>query len=236
MNYIVFDGIDSTDYEVYVYPTDSLFQAPAHQFTALTVPGRSGELLIDNKRFGNTTRKYGIVSPEDGRQNLTNLKQALASRTGYFRLEDTFDVTHYFMAAYMEDYNPTFDWRSNTGKATITFNCKPQRYLKSGETPVDMSSSGNIRNTRRFASKPLLRVYGNGVLGVGSTNITIAGNTNEYVDIDCEMGRAFYGATALDSKVTLNTIDYPELVPGSNGISLGTGITRVVITPRWWEI
>lgn len=236
MSYFVFDDIDSTDYDLDVFPTDSMFRAPAHQYTSLTVPGRSGSLLIDNKRFENTIRQYGIISVDHGRQNLGDFKQALASRNGYARLQDSIDSTHYYMAAYMEDYSPEFHWRTNTGKVVITFNCKPQRYLLTGESPVNLTSSGSITNPKKFASKPLLRVYGNGVLGVGSTNITIADNTNEYVDIDCEMGRAFYGATALDSKITLNTIDYPELMPGDNGISLGTGITRVVITPRWWEI
>ena len=50
------------------------------------------------------------------------------------------------------------------------------------------------------------------------------------------MGRAYYGANPLDSKITLNTIDFPSLLPGSNGISKGSGITQIIITPRWWEL
>ena len=232
----VFDGISTIDYDVYVYPTDTMYQAPAHQYTMLTVPGRSGSLLIDEKRFDNIDREYGVVIAESGKVNIDLLRNALASRGGYFRLEDTFDTTHFFMATYNKIFTPAIDWRGNSAKITLSFNCKPQRYLKSGETVIDMSSSGNITNPTRFSAKPLLRVYGNGVLGVGSTNITITGNTYSYVDIDCDMGRAYYGATPLDSKITLNTIDYPELTPGNNGIVLGTGITRVIITPRWWEL
>lgn len=232
----VFDGISTIDYDVYVYPTDTMYQAPAHQYTMLTVPGRSGSLLIDEKRFDNIDREYGVVIAESGKVNIDLLRNALASRGGYFRLEDTFDTTHFFMATYNKIFTPAIDWRGNSAKITLSFNCKPQRYLKSGETVIDMSSNGNITNPTRFSAKPLLRVYGNGVLGVGSTNITIAGNTYSYVDIDCDMGRAYYGATPLDSKITLNTIDYPELAPGNNGIVLGTGITRVIITPRWWEL
>ena len=177
MSNFIFDGIDSADYDVYVYSTDSLNQAPARQYTTLTVPGRSGELLIDDKRFENTTRIYGVVSPEDGKQNMASLMLALASHAGYARLEDSFDTSHYFMAVYSEGYAPVIDARTDMGKVNITFQRKPQRYLKSGETPVTFTSGNSIRNPTRFASKPLIRVYGNGVLGVGSANITITGNT-----------------------------------------------------------
>lgn len=233
-----FDGISSADYGVYVYPTNSMYQAPARQYTTLTVPGRSGALLIDEKRFDNTSREYGVVIPEGGKANIDALRNALASRVGYFRLEDTFDTDHYFMAMYSENFDPEIDWRGGSAKVVLTFNRKPQKFIKSGETAVVKTSSGTITNPTRFASKPLLCVTTNrataSVLGVGSTNITIKRNGVTY--IDCETGRAYNGATPYDSVISLNAIDFPTLKPGSNGISLGTGITRVEITPRWWEV
>lgn len=233
-----FDGISSAAYGVYVYPTDSMYQAPARQYTVLTVPGRSGALLIDENRFDNTVREYGVVIPENGRSNIDGLRNALASRVGYFRLTDTFDSTHYYMAMYDEDFMPTIDWHGLSSKVVLTFTRKPQRFLLSGETAVVMTSSGTITNPTRFASKPLLVVTTTrstgSVLGVGSTNITIRRQGVTY--IDCETGRAYNGATPYDTYISLNTIDFPTLNPGSNGITLGTGISRVEITPRWWEI
>lgn len=233
-----FDGISSATYGVYVYPTDSMYQAPVRQYTTLTVPGRSGALLIDENRFDNINRDYGIIIVQSGKTNIDALKNALASRQGYFRLEDSFDTTHYFMAVYNEQFLPTMDWRGNAAKAAISFERKPQRFLLSGETVVTITASGTISNPTRFASKPLLKVITTrstaSVLGVGDTNITIRRTGDIY--IDCETGRAYNGATPLDTYVTLNVIDYPTLAPGSNGISLGTGISMVEITPRWWEI
>ena len=234
-----FDGIVSSTYGVYVFPTDSMKSAPARQYTEYNIPGRSGALLVDEARFPNTKRDYGVIIAESGTSsvNLDGLRNALASRVGYFRLTDTFDTTHYFMAAYREDFLPSYDWQGKKlSKAQISFNRKPQRYLISGGTAVPFTSSGTITNPTRFDSMPYLRVYGTGVLGIGSTNITIAAHGYSYIDIDCETCRAFYGATALDNKVTLSTRDYPKLAPGSNGISVGTGITSVSVTPRWWEL
>ena len=234
-----FDGIGSATYGVYAFPTDSMQNAPARQYNAVTVPGRSGLLLMDSGRYENVTRTYGVVIPENADSNLPGLRAVLASRVGYCRLTDTFDTDHYFMAVYREDFQPTYDWRSGEmGKAEITFECKPQRFLISGETEITKTSSGSVSNPTRFPSKPLLVVTTTrssaSVLGVGSTNITLTRQGVTY--IDCEIGRAYNGATSYDDKVALSTIDFPSLAPGSNGISLGTGISKVVITPRWWEL
>lgn len=233
-----FDGISSTAYGVYVFPTDSLFEAPARQYTTLTVPGRSGALLIDDKRFDNLDREYGIIIPESGKTNVDALRNALASRVGYFRLVDSFDSDHYFMAAYSETFSPQMEMRTDSAKAVISFDRKPQRYLLSGESVTTLTSSGTITNPTRFASKPLLKITTTrstaSVVGVGSVNITI--KRTGVIYIDCETGRAYNGATPLDTYVSLNAIDYPTLAPSSNGITLGTGISKVEITPRWWEI
>jgi len=234
-----FDGISSATYGVYVFPTDTMMAAPEREYDTVTVPGRSGELLIDRGRFGNVQREYGVVMADDGSVNMAALRNVLASRNGYCRLVDTFEPDHFFMAVYREPFEPTLEWRGKEmAKARIAFERKPQRWLLSGETEQIYTSSGTITNPTRFASKPLLRVTTTrstaSVLGVGSTNITI--KRQGVIYIDCEMARAYNGATSLDSYVTLNTIDYPTLAPGSNGISLGTGISRLEITPRWWEI
>lgn len=232
-----FDGISSATFGVYVFPTDSMVAAPARQYTEQVVPGRSGVLLMDDERYENVQHDYSVITNNNGLLNLSMLRNVLASRVGYCRLTDTFDTGHYYMAVYNQDFTPMLEWRKkDMAKALISFYRKPQRFLLSGETIITLTSSGSITNPTRFKSKPLVRVYGSGVVGVGNTNITIASHAYSYMDIDCETGRAYYGATSLDSKVVLNQIDFPSLNPGANGITKGSGITRIEITPRWWEL
>lgn len=232
-----FDGISSATFGVYVFPTDSMVSAPARQYTEQVVPGRSGVLLMDDGRYENILHKYQAVISNNGQANMALLLNALASRVGYCRLTDTFDTGHYYMAVYNQDFTPVLEWRNkDMAKVAISFYRKPQRFLLSGESTVVMTASGNITNPTRFKSKPFIRVYGSGVVGVGNTNITIASHAYSYMDIDCETGRAYYGTTSLDSKVALNQIDFPSLNPGANGITKGSGITRIEITPRWWEL
>lgn len=239
-DYFIYGGVNSATFLARVFPTDSMLKAPAHKYEEVVVPGRSGKLLMDLASFDNIVREYDVQIVGDSElAQFIALRNYLASRTGYLRLTDSFDPTHYYMAAYTEAFDLTADWHSQKrARGTITFDCKPQRFLLSGETAVVMTASGTITNQTRFPSKPLLRVTTTrataSVLGVGSTNITI--KRQGVIYIDCEMGRAYNGATPLDTFISLNTIDFPTLEPGSNGISLGTGISRVEITPRWWEI
>lgn len=239
-DYFIYGGVNSATFLARVFPTDSMLKAPAHKYEEVVVPGRSGKLLMDLASFDNIVREYDVQIVGDSElAGFIALRNYLASCAGYLRLTDSFDTTHYYMAAYTEAFDLTADFHSQKrGRGTISFDCMPQRFLLSGETAVVMASSSTITNPTRFPSKPLLRVTTNrataSVLGVGSTNITIKRQGVTY--IDCEMGRAYNGATPLDTCISLNTIDFPTLEPGSNGISLGTGISRVEITPRWWEI
>jgi len=239
-DYFIYGGVNSATFRARVFPTDSMLKAPAHKYSEVVVPGRSGKLLMDLASYDNIRREYDVQIFGDSDLAAFNaLRNYLASCTGYLRLTDSFDPDHYYMAAYTEAFNLTADWHSRKrGRGTISFDCKPQRFLISGETAVVKTSSDTITNPTRFASKPLLRVTTTrsaaSVLGVGSVNVTI--RRQGVIFIDCETGRAYNGATPLDTYVSLNAIDFPTLEPGSNGISLGTGISRVEITPRWWEL
>ena len=129
---------------------------------------------------------------------------------------------------------------TTAGSFDITFDCKPQRFLVSGETPVTFTESGTITNPTLFEARPLLAVTGTGVIGIGNDSITISGTPSGPVYIDCDIMDAWTGTG--QSKIPYNTnIQYtnntpPGLGPGGTGISLGTGITQVDITPRWWRL
>lgn len=56
------------------------------------------------------------------------------------------------------------------------------------------------------------------------------------MDVDCDIMDAHYGAINLNSYLTLSGNEYPTLVAGANNLTIGSGITRVEITPRWWRL
>ena len=237
IDYFVYNGVSSAAYSARVFPTRSMLRAPAHKYNKVTVPGRSGALLMDLASYDNIQREYDVqIANDSDLAAFDALRNYLASCTGYLRLTDSFDTAHYYMAAYTEAFDMDADWRSKKrGRGTVTFDCMPQRFLLSGETVQIFTASGTIENPTLFPAKPLLRVYGNGTVGVGSTNITIV-NTDVYTDIDCAMGYAYKGGSSKNLNVSLSSRDFPSLAAGETGISLGTGITRVEVTPRWWTV
>lgn len=95
-------------------------------------------------------------------------------------------------------------------------------------------------NPTPFESKPLIKVTGTGTLGIGEYILTITGTASQTLYIDCETMEIYTlegtVPTGASSLVSINKNDFPVLEPGTNNISVGSGIKAVTITPRWWRI
>ena len=95
-------------------------------------------------------------------------------------------------------------------------------------------------NPTPFDAKPLIKVTGRGTLGIGEYILTITGTASQKLYIDCETMEIYTlegtVPTGASSLVSINKNDFPVLKSGTNYISVGSGITAVTITPRWWRI
>ena len=232
--YLTFGGVDSREFGVVLFE-GSTFGAPQREYTAYSIPARSGALYVDGKRYLNQPHSYNCVIYQNYTSNIENFRNFLMSKVGYKRLEDSIHPLEYYQAIYNHDFAVVTDTERNMGKFTLEFERKPQRYLKSGETKTTLTTSGSITNPTLFASRPLLRVYGTGVVGIGNNSIKIT-SADQYTDIDCELMEAFKGTVSCNKLIELSLNDFPVLQPGANGITLGTGITKVEITPRWYKL
>ena len=232
-DYLTFGDLNTRDYRVWI-SGKGVFTPAERKYEKINVPGRNGDLLIDQKKFNNIIIPYEAFIIQEFAGNIDAFRNTILSKGGYQRLEDSFHPEEYRMAK-IEHFDPDVKGIAKAGTFRLEFDCKPQRFLKSGETPIEFERSGVIYNPTLFEAKPLIRVYGNGVLGVGEETVTISENIS-YVDIDCEVEDAYRGAENMNGNITLSSGEFPKLLPGENGISIGTGITRVVVTPRWWII
>ena len=228
INYLTYDGKNLRDYGVYVNGTYT-FSAPQRNITKVVIPGRNGTLTIDNKRFDNIEVSYAAFIVRDFSENIEGLRNYLSTAAGYRRLEESYHPDEFRMARFVSGLSVEATPLMREGNFTLKFDCMPQRFLKEGELPVEYTANGSIYNKTIQVAKPLLRVWGNGTVGIGSATLTIAGTTN-YTDIDCESMDAYYGATNRNDKISGT---FPVLMPGANGVTL-SGVTKVQITPRWW--
>lgn len=236
INSFTFNGVSSENKGLYV-GGQLTFNSPRRDITKASIPGRNGDLIRDNGRFGNIQVAYNIVAMNSFAATAQAVRNWLMSVKGYARLEDTYDPTHYRMAAVSESVDFETGAYNATGKAQITFDCMPQRFLKSGETAVTITSSGTLSNPTPFESKPLIRVYGSGDCQITIGNqIIYLDDVDGYIDIDCETMNCYNGTTNCNSQVTLGASGFPTLPTGDTGVQIDSGATSIVITPRWWEV
>ena len=124
------------------------------------------------------------------------------------------------------------------GRAEITFNRKPQRYLKIGEHTTKINVNGSrIINPTSFDSDPLIKVFGSGsgTISIGNKTIQIS-NISDGLVIDCEMQEVYLGSTSYNQNVNYMNDGFPKLKPGRNIINFSGGVSRVEIIPRWWTV
>lgn len=230
-NWITFGGVDCRTYKVYI-SGNGTFNSPERDTTKISVPGRNGDIDLDNGRYKNIDLKYPAFIAEEFSGNMEAFRNAMLGKIGYQRLEDTYHPDEFRLARYKGGLDVKPLKSLVAGEFNITFDCKPQRFLKSGETAVEYTAAGSISNPTEMTALPLVRTYGTGTLTIGSVTITITA-AEGYTDIDCEKQEAYKGSTNCNANIVLTNGEFPELAPGANAISF-TGLTQVDITPRWW--
>lgn len=235
MNELTFNNVGSSTFSLYI-SGEGTFDGTARNVSVVEVPGRNGSLVIDNGFYDNIEVVYPAFIVSNFDANFGALRAFLLSHVGYFKLSDTYHANEFRLARYTGKIAPKLTQYNREGEFEIRFNCKPQRFLVTGETPIELTSDDTITNPTLFDAKPLLRVYGYGALGIGSETITIEQNSYPYIDIDCDMGNAQYDTTNCNSLITITGDVFPSLVPGANGVTLDANITQVDITPRWWTL
>lgn len=190
MNCLIFNGHDLRDYGMYV-SGDKTFDSPKKEYTKISIPGRSGDLVSFNGRYSNVTLSYDAILISDYERNAAAIRSILLSADGYCRLEDSYHKDEYRMAMFAGPLN--FDSIFlEAGQTVLSFDCKPQRWLKSGEDPIQIADKTQpsetttrvednqtityyvnrfvINNPTMFPAKPLFLIDGYGRIRIEFNN------------------------------------------------------------------
>ena len=253
-NKIVFGNVDSSTYGIYI-SGEGVFNAPKREVEMIEIPGRNGAFALDKGRFENITVTYPAFNYETSlatfEQNLANFRNALAAQKGYQRLTDSFHTGEYRMAAFIGglEIKPVKDNTAST--FDIVFDCKPQRFLTSGETEQTVSNNGTLTNPTLFAASPLLKVVGYGDVKFNGYTITLTDEQMGRVVLDDEF--RYYPGTddtftmieQFDSNyvntgdsIKLNedvTMSYDTEVQASMHVSLGFRVMSAYTIDSWTE-
>lgn len=206
---LTFDGISSRNYGVYI-TGEAVYNAPARDVEMITIPGRNGTFALDNGRFENIEVTYpaGIFADTeaDYRQAISDFRNFLCSRKGYVRLTDEYNPDEYRMAVYKSGLDVT-PAQLKAGEFDITFDCKPQRWLTSGETETTVTSGGTLTNPTLFESGPLLAVEGYGSINFNGYRIELDNSTSVPVLLksgqsDISVSGSLYSIQFIESMLT----------------------------------
>ena len=232
LNHFTFNGHSTGELGLLVSGIN-IYGSPSRIVEKINIPYRSGDLIIDTGAYSNYMLTYTVDIIDSTKTTAEAISQWLLNTAGYCRLTDTYNTDIYRMAAYYNQLDYTLSALYRYGRATITFDCKPQKYLLTGETAVTITSSSyTLNNPSAMVSKPLLRLTGTGTAVVNGTTIVV-NSVDEYVDIDCDTMQIFKGTTNKSSTVTMT--DFPQLKSGNNTITK-SGLTNIIVTPRWWKL
>lgn len=244
-NSFTFDEIKSLDNGIYITGR-AVYNAPERIVEMVSVPGRNGNIAIDEGHFENIEVTYPAGCFADNQsdfgEKVAAFRNILASRYQYKRIEDDYNPDEFRMGLYKSGLDVNAVSYNRAGQFNIVFDCKPQRWLKSGEETETFTSTGTIENPTEFPARPLLVVTGAGILTIGDQTLTIVNGSgaSQIIYIDCESMEAWEEVG--EGKVSRNDYiqnagqSFPSLHGGENDIILGSGITKVEITPRWWRI
>lgn len=236
---IVYGSVDSSNYGIVVGESPA-FERPARKQTIIQVPGRNGSVIFQENAWEDVVRQYEVWLDEDLAHGntladkVTAFEAALNSENGYTRLEDNFEPDIYRLA-YYSGGDAFSNEMTQYGRASLRFTCRPERFLKSGETPVSVTNGATLTNPTRFASKPIIHIEAsNETISVSIGGKTITAEVTDYINIDCERMNAY--RLPVENRNDRISGTFPTIPSGSNTIGITGTYTKVEITPNWFSI
>lgn len=172
---LTFGDINSKDYGVFI-EGQSAFNAPQRDVELIEIPGRNGAYVHDMGRYSNIEVTYpaGLFghSESEFAEKISNFRNAICSKKGYQKLTDEYNPNEYRMGVYSSglDVKPAI---LRAGEFDLKFNCKPQRFLTSGDIPVSVDSGDTLTNPTLFESHPLIECKGRGTLAINGEEIEV---------------------------------------------------------------
>lgn len=241
MGIVKFNDILSTDLGlvVQVKPT---YNSPEREYSSLHIPGRNGDLIIDNGCYLNVDKTYSFAKVfrkgEKFVESANSIMSWLNSANGYARLEDSYEPDYYRLALYKQGGEMT-NYYDQATVLDVTFECKPQRWLKSGDIEISIQNGMELYNPTNYDALPIIKfttIPGiNSVITIGDVILELTNFSNETeITIDCENMECYSKDTLHNSSLLLRSGKFPVLKKETK-ITF-ENVNNLTIQPRWWTL
>lgn len=239
MSYFTYNGRSSEEFGLHIEKKD-VFSAPEYDADFTSIPGRSGDLIVSNRRFANIKVAYTVFLK---RKTVSELSDVLRAVKGwlytepdrYHEITDSCDTGHlrYGVISGSLDIEEQFN---KLGSFRVTFNCKPFKYSLDGLQEISIENGGSLFNPEAFTAKPIITLKGSGDFSLTLQNSGYNKTWNfkgitDGVVCDSEQMNFYYSTMLLNDKTTGD--GFPELPPGETVLTVSGGVSEIKVTPRW---
>lgn len=133
------------------------FPTPAKDFDLIEVPGRNGDIILDNGHYKNVEIVIECFIDGDFLTYYDAFRAFLMSDHDYHKLVDSLYPDEYRLACVrnVEAKIKT----PKRGTVEITMSCQPQRFLKSGDLEIELNFTDNPTGGTAWDGKTDLDVY-----------------------------------------------------------------------------
>ena len=213
INWLVFKDFDSRDHNAFVRKKNT-FDRTGRDLSFISVPGRDGDIVIDNKKHKNKKIEYELSLFASQHSELSE------NENFFYSLEDMKRVL------IISTHTPH-------ARCDLTFNCKPFLYRIDGDEKQTITAKNTVLyNPEMYDSLPYIKIYGNGDIylhiGGGQYNFL---NVTGFVECDSDSMNVYKQMVNKNNDYQANS--FPILSPGNNTISWYGNVSKIEITPRW---
>lgn len=250
-----FNGIKSTDYGI-MASGNQTYNVPSRSYSAVSIPGRNGQLYLDNGNWEPTTIQYQCSAYNGLKSSMQNFLAAISAVPGYHELTDDWHPG-YYRRAFLTSGTPVDAFADRHGSFTLSFTARPEKWLVTSD--VELTGSGTLTNPTHYNAKPVIKLEFSTITASGSFTISRMVNgavadqwTIEYTDIqgdlelDCENmnftmaegaenANPYVTVTATEVSGDIN-MEFP-FFPADSEIQIAAeNASNVTVTPRWWTL
>lgn len=220
---------------------------PRRRMETVSVPGRSGDLHIDDGSWEDITLRYECWW-KNGSAAYTTARTAHEVAQWLYlapvgaRLEDTYDSQVYRRATW-EGGVDVENILNRYGRLTLEFRCDPRAFLKSAESALTFAASGGmLNNPTPFATKPLVRIVGSisGLLKIGNSSMLVRfqGMDTQELWVDCQEQEAWQvvDGAEVPCNAWIDGQEFLEVAPGANKIEFPSSFDEVQVWTRAYTV
>ena len=165
-NSITYAGVNSATVGLVVEKFPSM-NRPARKFEKVSVLGGNGDLYFLQDAFSNIEQEYDIWSVKNNLSDIMEFLYPTETMTtdsiinlevnGYRQLSDTYEPNVIRLACVTSGFDVE-NLRNRYGKMTVTFDCRPERYMSDAFTVISKTSSGGYVTNNGRPSKPCIKI------------------------------------------------------------------------------